>query len=76
MLDSSPSICGAAAHLFVEWEFFTGYLCSALTIHPISYIVDRILPFPGIHMAYKSADQLINESSISTPLTNDANIST
>ena len=45
-------------HIFAGWEFFGGYLCSALTIHPIAYIVDRILAFPAVHMAYKSVEPI------------------
>ena len=45
-------------HIFAGWEFFTGCLCSALAIYTISYFVDRILPFPAVHMAYKSVEPI------------------
>ena len=41
-------------HILARWEFFADYLYPTLKIPLISYIVDRILPFLFVHIAYKS----------------------
>ena len=62
-LDSSAWICGTAAHLPRVGDFGRlSLLCFAHTSNILYF--GRILPFPAVHMAYKSVEP-INHPSLS-----------